>query len=227
MAIIDLQNLKFAYSAAHPKALTIDIAEFSVEAGECVFLFGPSGSGKTTFLELLAGVLAPQSGSLKICGQDLSQMSLSQRDQFRSQHIGYIFQSFNLIPYLNARENIELVYHLSEARRKRVENLNQEISHLAEKLAIGHLLNQPVSQLSVGQQQRVAVARALLGSPEVILADEPTSALDTDHREKFLNLLFDVCREHNSTLVFVSHDRSIQHLFSRHVGLAQINGELK
>ncbi len=221
--LIEIQELKFAYAGQQKP--TLDIPDFSVKKGEELFLYGPSGTGKTTLLECLAGVLKPSSGSLKILGQDLSLMSDSERDAFRAEHMGYVFQSFNLIPYLSVRENIELPLHLSATRKARLGSVDTEmvIRALCGNLGIGDLLDNQVTELSVGQQQRVAVARALLGKPDLLLADEPTSALDTDHREKFLKLLFELSELYGTTVVFVSHDRTIEHLFSRTLSLQTIN----
>lgn len=222
MSLISIRDLEFSYAGAG--APTLRISDWKVEKGERIFLFGPSGTGKTTLLEILAGILAPQKGSVEILGRDMAKMSSAQRDLFRASHLGYIFQSFNLIPYLSVDENIALPWHLSAERRQHLsgQSLEQSIDRLCERLGIAELKNKNVTQLSVGQQQRVAVARALLGKPDLILADEPTSALDADHREKFLKLLFDLCREFDTTLLFVSHDRGIESLFDRSVSLTSL-----
>lgn len=223
MSLVEIKNLQFKYPTAANN--TLDIADFSIQAGEKIFLYGPSGCGKTTFLETLAGVLIPQSGSVKIKDLHLEQATASQRDAFRAAHIGYIFQSFNLIPYLSVEENISLPLYLSPIRRKTVptENQSAEIHFLCEQLGIQNLMNKPVTELSVGQQQRVAAARALLGRPDLILADEPTSSLDYDHREKFIKLLFSLCEKNKIAILFVSHDRTLQGLFDRALSLAEIN----
>lgn len=223
MNIININNMAFRYSDSLPVVLSID--SFSLQKGEKVFLYGPSGCGKTTFLEILAGVLVPQSGSFSFLGENIVSMKSSDRDQMRAAHIGYIFQSFNLIPYLNVEENIVLPLYLSPERRKKIpiKSEKEEIQRICQDLGISELISRPVSELSVGQQQRVAVARALLGKPEIILADEPTSALDHDHREKFIRLLFDVCKKDGTTVLFVSHDRTLQSLFDRAVSLPELN----
>lgn len=221
--LIDVKNLQFRY--ANSTYDTLQIPDFSVAQGERVYLYGPSGSGKTTLLEVLAGILKVSHGEVQILGQSLVKMSEKERDQFRAAHLGYIFQSFNLIPYLTVQENIELPLHLSPSRRERLgdEEPTSVLRHLCTRLGIITLLDKKVTELSVGQQQRVAVARALFGRPELILADEPTSALDMDHREKFLQLLFELCEQFGTTVLFVSHDRSIQHLFTRSVALDSLN----
>jgi putative ABC transport system ATP-binding protein len=223
MSLIELSKVQFQYPKQSWK--TLDIPLMKIEAKEKVFLFGPSGSGKTTLLEVLAGVLSPQSGEVKILGENLQIMSPAARDRFRAGHLGYIFQSFNLIPYLSVEENIQLPLSLSDLRRERLkgQSVSERISQLCDRLGIGDLQGRQVTELSVGQQQRVAVARALLGSPEIILADEPTSALDQDHREKFIRLLFEVCEAQGTTVLFVSHDRSLMSLFDRSLSLLEIN----
>lgn len=223
MSLIALQGVEFQYATS--KLKTLDISSLQIAKGEKVFIYGPSGSGKSTLLEVLAGVLVPQSGSVQILGQSLEKMTPTQRDQFRAGHLGYIFQSFNLIPYLSVEENITLPVHLSDVRRKRLEgkDLAKEVEHLCHRLGILSLREKRVTELSVGQQQRVAVARALLGDPEIILADEPTSALDHDHREKFIHLLFQVAEEKGTTILFVSHDRSLEKLFTRSVSFHEMN----
>ncbi|MNS75203.1 ABC transporter ATP-binding protein YtrE [compost metagenome] len=221
--LIEIKNLVFTYPQQSKP--TLDVADFSVVKGEELFLHGPSGTGKSTLLEILSGVLKPTGGELSILGQDFTKLNDRERDAFRAEHMGYIFQSFNLIPYLTVHENIELPLHLSPARKKRVGNIdiNLVIHALCGNLGIADILQKKVMELSVGQQQRVAVARALLGKPDLLLADEPTSALDTDHRERFLKLMFELAELYDTTVVFVSHDRTIQHLFSRAVSLAAIN----
>lgn len=218
---IYLEDFEFTYPGAQKP--TLIISKFALKKGEKVFIYGPSGCGKTTFLESLAGVLTPQKGMLKILNQNLPELSASARDQFRANHIGYIFQSFNLIPYLSVKENILLPLKINKKKSSLLEKAKSELNTLVARLGISEILDQPVHQLSVGQQQRVAVARALLPKPEIILADEPTSALDSDHREKFIRLLFDLCQEHQISLAFVSHDRTLIPLFDRAVALNEMN----
>jgi putative ABC transport system ATP-binding protein len=218
---IELKDVQFSYRAGKK---ILDIPSLSIDAGERVFLFGPSGSGKTTLLGLLTGVLHPQQGSIQVLGRDLASMSGSQRDAFRGSHLGYIFQLFNLIPYLTVEENITLPLRLHAERRKRLKGgMHEEARTIAARLGIDNLLHENVVNLSVGQQQRVAAARSLIGAPEVIVADEPTSSLDFDHRERFIELLFDCVQQANATLLFVSHDRSLMPMFSRQLSLPDVN----
>jgi putative ABC transport system ATP-binding protein len=219
---IALADLKFRYSQGR---MVLDIPELKIERGERVFLFGPSGSGKTTLLGIVAGVLEANSGRVEVLGRDLGKMKPAERDAFRGSHIGYIFQLFNLIPYLTVEENITLPCRLSAERRRRLngKDLHRAAREVAAHLGIAELLHEDVTKLSVGQQQRVAASRALIGTPELIVADEPTSSLDHDHRERFIQLLFESCREVGSTLVFVSHDRTLMPMFSRALSLPDVN----
>ena len=199
----------------------LNIPRWEVPTGARVFLHGPSGSGKTTLLGLLTGVLTPQAGQVTLNGAtNLSALTAAARDRYRGTHIGYIFQMFNLVPYLTARENILLPVKLHAARRAR---LKSGVEELAEHLGIAGLLQRQPAELSVGQQQRVAAARALIGAPELVIADEPTSSLDADAREQFLQLLFAEVKAAGATLVFVSHDRSLAPLFDQAVSLRELN----
>lgn len=223
--LIDLKNLQFAW----PKQATLlDIAEFTLGYNEKLFLKGPSGSGKTTLLSLLGGVLKANKGIIQLLGQDLSMLSSGARDQFRVEHIGYIFQQFNLLPFLSVEENVLLPCHFSK-RRTQVANehfgsIQQAAKSLLTDLGLDKtLFLRRADQLSIGQQQRVAAARALIGSPELIIADEPTSALDTDTRESFIKLLFNECDKTGSSLLFVSHDQTLTPLFDRCLSLPDLN----
>lgn len=219
---VALHEVRFAYRGGAP---VLDIPALHIARGERVFLHGPSGSGKTTLLGLIAGVLTPTAGKLQVLGSELGSMGSAERDRFRAAHVGYVFQMFNLIPYLSVRDNITLPVRLSAARRARLNgaDANGEAQRLAARLEMEPLLSQPVTALSVGQQQRVAVARALIGSPEIIVCDEPTSALDTDRRDRFLQLLFASIAVTGSTLVFVSHDLSLAVRFGRTIALPKVN----
>lgn len=219
---VALEDVRFAYRAGR-NVLAIDALR--IERGETIFLHGSSGSGKTTLLGLLAGVLKASRGTVNILGANFTTMSNGARDSFRAKHLGYVFQMFNLIPYLSVQENILLPCRLDATRRERVgaASLPDAAEDMASQLDIAQYLHTPVTQLSVGQQQRVAAARALIGHPDVVICDEPTSALDTDRREQFLKLLFASCDKAGATLVFVSHDLTLKELFSRTVSLSSIN----
>ena len=205
----------------------VDIESLRLARGERVFLRGPSGSGKSTLLNLLAGVVTPQHGTVRILGRDLSALSGAARDRFRADHIGYIFQMFNLIPYLSVIENVCLPCGFSERRRARAVRagvgVEAEALRLLKHLDMGdaEVLRRPVTELSVGQQQRVAAARALVGAPELVIADEPTSSLDSDRRAAFLELLFRQCERENTALIFASHDASLAPLFDRAIEVGE------
>jgi putative ABC transport system ATP-binding protein len=219
---VQVTGLRFQYSIG---PAVLDIAEFTVAAGERIFIYGPSGCGKTTFLGLLAGVLTASAGKIEVLGRDLTQMKQVSRDRFRGSHMGYIFQQFNLIPYLSGLENITLPCKLSLERRERLGGigLEESASSLAKILSVDKEIHKSPGELSVGQQQRVAATRALLGKPEIIIADEPTSALDFDQRERFLNLLLSESEKSGSAVLFVSHDRSLAKLFHRAISIPELN----
>ncbi len=225
--VIEITNLRFAWKKQAQPVLSI--ASLQINRGERVFLRGPSGSGKSTLLNLLAGVALPQSGMLKVLGQELNALGSAQRDHFRAHHIGFIFQMFNLIPYLSVVENVTLPCRFSDRRRHKVlaqaDSLEDEAIRLLDHLDMAHddVLHKPVNELSVGQQQRVAAARALIGAPELVIADEPTSSLDADRRTAFIDLLFRECDSANATLIFVSHDNSLQAPFERTIEFDQLN----
>nr|WP_319526924.1 ABC transporter ATP-binding protein [Pseudomonas laurentiana] len=224
--LIELTDLTFAWPG-HPPLL--DIPTFQLEAGESLFLKGPSGSGKTTLLGLLGGVQQPDRGSIRLLGQTLGTLKQGARDRFRVDHTGYIFQQFNLLPFLSVRENVELPCRFSKARTakacERYGSVDQAAASLLAHLGLKDpaLLMRRADSLSIGQQQRVAAARALIGQPELVIADEPTSALDADSREAFIHLLFSECRAAGSSLLFVSHDQSLAPLFDRHLSLSELN----
>lgn len=226
-ADVHLENVRFAWRTTEPDI--IDIDEFSVARGERLFIAGPSGSGKSTLLSLLGGVVAPRVGKVAVLGTDLSRLRGHRRDRFRADHVGFVFQMFNLVPYLSMLNNVTLPCRFSKRRRQRAEgrsgNIEAECMRLLGDLELDRadLLARPVTDLSIGQQQRVAVARALVGSPEIVIADEPTSALDEGTRERFLDLLFGECDAEGTTLLFVSHDTRLGAKFHRVVSLSEIN----
>ena len=224
--LLQVTDLQFAWPG---QPTLLDIPAFTLQPGERLFLKGPSGSGKTTLLGLLGGVHQPQRGEIKLLGQSLGQLSALRRDRFRADHTGYLFQQFNLLPYLSVLDNVTLPCRFSALRRERAlrqhPSLNAAAEHLLRELGLSDttLQQRSASALSIGQQQRVAAARALIGSPELVIADEPTSALDADSRDAFLKLLFDECAQMGSSLLFVSHDTSLATRFDRALSLAELN----
>lgn len=222
---IHARDLVYAWPG---KPRLLDIPEFRLEAGERMFLRGPSGSGKSTLLGLLGGVLTPQTGRIELSGTELTTLGAGARDRFRGDHLGFIFQMFNLIPYLSVLENVTLPVRFSAARAARipVDDAQAEARRLLDALGLGarDIESRPVTELSMGQQQRVAAARALIGRPAIIIADEPTSALDADARGEFLNLLMRECSAQSASLLFVSHDIALGAMFDRVVSLAELRG---
>ena len=216
--VIQLDNLCHHYK--QQKVPSLVIPHWQVEQNQQVFLHGDSGSGKSTLLNLLSGVLTPTSGSIQILAQHLETMSNSQRDRFRAQNIGVVFQTFNLVPYLSVLKNIELAVYFAKGDKQ---HLTAKIEQLLNKLNLSlDLLHKPVNQLSIGQQQRVAIVRALINKPQLLLVDEPTSALDASARDAFLSVLVEMSKEHNTSMVFVSHDKSIENYFSSSVEIESL-----
>ena len=221
---ITLKEVKFRWHKAKPWVL--DILHFQVGVGQKVFIAGPSGSGKTTLLNLISGIILPDEGRIWIEGTDLVDLGPAARDNFRGEHIGYVFQSFNLIPYLSIMENVLLPCRFSRERMDRIAgDVTAEATRLLDRMEINtaSILTARVSDLSIGQQQRVAAARALLGAPQLIIADEPTSALDTENRDAFIELLFAEANASKATLLFVSHDIGLASAFDHSVSLPDVN----
>ncbi|TQV71087.1 ABC transporter ATP-binding protein [Aliikangiella marina] len=218
---INLKNVRFQYPDSPDKPV-LDIPSWSVAPQEHVFVQGPSGGGKSTLLNLLSGMSVATRGEVSILGKKLDKMSGRQRDKFRAAHIGYVFQQFNLIPYLSPVENIELATHFAKHGKKN-ETLNAIEALLAKLNISSEHWHKKTIHLSSGQQQRVAIARALINKPELLIADEPTSSLDQDNRDNFMSVLMSLVDENKATLVFVSHDKSLSQYFSRIDALSDIN----
>jgi len=206
--VIDIEPLRFAWSPKGPDTLVL--GPLHIEPGQTVFLHGPSGCGKSTLLGLLAGVLSPRQGRVSLLGQDWAALPTGQRDAFRADHVGVVFQQFNLLPYLSVLDNVTLPCRFSNLRSERCTSgggPEASAQNWLQRMGLPEALwSRRADALSVGQQQRVAAARALIGQPELILADEPTSALDAALRHDFMDLLLQAARDAGSTLVCVSHD---------------------
>ncbi|MFN3714863.1 MAG: ABC transporter ATP-binding protein [Alcanivoracaceae bacterium] len=225
-SMLELEDIHFSWPRQPGPTLRIDA--LSVAPAEAVFLIGPSGCGKTTLLSLIAGILTPQQGRVYLDGQRLDILPASARDRLRADRLGIIFQLFNLLPYLSVRDNVLLSARFSPARAARAVaetgSVKAEAERLLDRLGLEPALwNRPATELSVGQQQRVAAARALLGRPALLLADEPTSALDSTHRDRFIRLLREEAEAAGSALLFVSHDVSLAGQFSRVLDLSTLN----
>lgn len=228
-SVIELDEVSFTWPGS--KSSVIDIRSFSMERGSRVFLRGPSGSGKTTLLSLISAVIMPQHGQVRVCGVDISEKRGAAGDRFRADHIGLIFQQFNLLPFLNVVDNVILPCRFSRQRRQRASSkrsLTAEAHRLLRSMRLpDEIINaRSTMLLSVGQQQRIAAARALIGQPDLIIADEPTSALDTETRAAFIDLLFDEVSASQASLLFVSHDESLAAAFDQSLDLTELNRAL-
>ncbi|WJG10810.1 ABC transporter ATP-binding protein [Aliiglaciecola sp. LCG003] len=221
--VVELSSLKFAYSAdkqnsgrTHP---LIDVDGWCLYKGQKVFLQGNSGTGKSTLLQLICGVLQPQSGEVRINEQAFSTLSSSKRDRFRALHIGMVFQQFNLVPYLTVLENVKLANYFANNEQG---DVDQRAAILFEGLQLSQsLFNQRADQLSVGQQQRVAIARAMINAPQLLITDEPTSALDSSATDGFIDTLVDLCEANQSALLFVSHDQRLEKHFDQTIHISE------
>ena len=216
---VKISQVRFSW----PKSTTsLRIKNLCIDAGEQVFLYGPSGSGKTTLLNLIAGIVTPQEGYIDALGQRITDLKPAQRDRFRALHMGVIFQQLNLIPFLSVADNIRLPLKFAHVGGKSRE-LQAQVPHLLSSLGLDpQIASSRSDRLSVGQQQRVALARALITHPGLLIADEPTSALDEDSRDSFLDLMQKVTAPLGTTVLFVSHDRSLAPHFDRSLDIRDL-----
>ena len=220
--MIELSDVVFKY-ASRPDKTVINIPNWKVGTAERVLLHGPSGTGKSTFLNILSGFFVPNYGTVNICEKRLDKMHTSKRDRFRAENIGYVFQQFNLVPFLNAIENVKLAMHFQPSKKMRHSDLD-DIKKLLQDLNISKsewLI--PSRKLSVGQQQRVAIARAIVGKPKILIADEPTSALDSKNINNFMTILNSLVTSQNITLIYVSHDLNLSKHFTRIEDFSKVN----
>ncbi len=207
------------YQWPRDESFTIKLEQLVISRGKRVLLLGDSGSGKSTLLSLMTGIISPVSGTVQILGQNINDLKSAGRDRFRAEHFGIVFQMFNLLPYGSVMDNVILPLSFAPGRKSKASSQGGEREE-ARRLLNGLGLDKEVhtkksTDLSIGQQQRVAVARALIGSPEIIVADEPTSALDTNRRHKFIDLLFSQVETSGATLIMVSHDESLGESFDQ------------
>lgn len=220
-SVLELYDVRYRWPGRASFAL--DVPDLRLGANETVLLLGQSGSGKSTLLSLICGTIAPNSGRVFVNGVDLADLSKGQRDRFRGEQIGLIFQQFNLLPFATVMDNILLPLRFAPKRKARVAEPEGAAQTLCRELGLpDDVLTHRAGTLSVGQQQRVAAARALIGTPPLIIADEPTSALDASTQSAFLELLFRQTRASGSTLLMVSHDARLADHFDRVVQMADI-----
>ena len=216
-----MRNVRFAWPGRSSFALSVP--HFALEQDETVLLLGESGSGKSTLLSLICGIVRPSEGEIRVGNTDLSTLGASRRDRLRGEDIGIIFQQFNLLPHLSVRDNILLPLSFAPRRRRRAGDGGAEAERLAAALGLSTgLIDTRADQLSVGQQQRVAAARALIGTPPLIIADEPTSSLDGPNQSAFLDLMFDQIARNGTTLLLVSHDDRLAPRFDRVCRIAEV-----
>jgi putative ABC transport system ATP-binding protein len=223
--VVSMSGVRFRWRG--PRAFSLAIDSFALCARERVLLVGPSGAGKSTFLSLLCGIVTPSEGRLEVLGTDMAKLSSSARDRFRAEHFGIIFQMFNLLPYGSVLDNVLLPLSFAAKRRERASQsgtIESEASRLLASLGLDpkEVEGLSTANLSVGQQQRVAAARALIGAPELIVADEPTSALDRNRQQAFLDLLFADVAAAGASLIMVSHEEELGKRFDRVVRLDEI-----
>ncbi len=217
--MLELQEVKKSFPQWDGTRLEIlDIPYFSMEAGEQVVLVGKSGSGKTTLLHIIAGISRPDSGYVRFDGWDITLLSEAECDRFRAKRIGYVFQTFNLLPGFTALENVLLSMTFADGWPDKA-----RAKYLLERVGLGHRLTHKPPMLSVGEQQRVAVARALANNPRLILADEPTANVDTGHQQQIIDLLRETCEEEKVALLLVTHSPEVARQFPKIVRLEEIN----
>ncbi|MBC8325646.1 MAG: ABC transporter ATP-binding protein [Verrucomicrobia subdivision 3 bacterium] len=208
---IAIDQLKFEYG---PERFRLEIPDLQIESGARVAFVGPSGSGKTTLLRLLAGIVTPQSGTVTVGEVSVNELTDAGRRAFRIRHIGFVFQDFRLVEHLDVRENILLPYRLNEALPV-YESIESQVKLQAARLDLADKLDSPINELSQGEQQRVAICRALLPRPELLLADEPTGNLDPKNKDRILDQLFQQAESAEATLVMVTHDHALLDRFDR------------
>ena len=204
-------------------SFSLSLADLTVSYGEKLLLLGASGTGKSTLLSVISGTLLPDQGSVEIAKTEITNLSASARDRFRAEQLGVIFQQFNLLPFGSVADNILLPLRFAPIRRNRVKDAKSEVARLCAALGLPvDIGREKASSLSVGQQQRVAVARALIGHPPLIIADEPTSALDINSQDAFLDLLFTQAQTQGTSVVLVSHDEKLGPRFDRILHMEEI-----
>ena len=220
-AIIKLTDVRFRWPGWPPFAIAVD--ELSVQKGEKVLLLGESGSGKSTLLSLICATILADSGAVVIGGTEIKTLSDWSRDRFRAEQIGVIFQQFNLLPFGSVLDNILLPLRFAPIRRRNCNDAPRNAVELCQDLGLpDNVETTKAENLSVGQQQRVAVARALIGQPPILIADEPTSSLDEANQDNFLEVLFEQVRAYNSTLLMVSHNPRLSEGFDRVLHMSEI-----
>ncbi len=221
MSALDLQAVRKVYGSGDSQVVALDHATLTVGSDEIVVLLGPSGSGKTTLLSIAGGLLSPSEGRVVVGGHDISGYSAKQLTRFRRNEVGFVFQQVNLVPFLNARENLLVVSELAHEKHGAADRAGR----LLGELGLGDRTRRLPGELSGGERQRVAIGRALMNEPELILVDEPTSALDTKLGEQVMELIASEVRGRNTAAIVVTHDRRMTHYADRTVEI--VDGRLQ
>lgn len=220
--ILSLKDVRFSWPGRAP--FQLHVPSLTLNTSETVLLLGKSGSGKSTLLSLICGTIIAGSGQVSVAGENIASLTAGNRDRFRAEHIGLVFQQFNLLPFATVQDNILLPLQFAPQRRKRVTDVTGEAKRLCQDLGLpDDVMTARAADLSVGQQQRVAAARALIGTPPLIIADEPTSSLDAATQATFLELLFGQSRAHGMTVLMVSHDARLSEQFDRVIKIDDIS----
>jgi putative ABC transport system ATP-binding protein len=215
--IVEIKNLNMTYRNSR-ELKVLDIPYWSMQQGEQLAILGSSGSGKTTLLNVIAGLLPPTSGVVSVCGHEITSLGEAQRDRFRAVHIGYIFQIFNLLQGYSALENVLLGLVFSHKKSN-----TAKAKALLDEMGLADRMHHYPRELSIGESQRIAVARALLKEPQLILADEPTASLDPANTADVVRLLKDACARHGSALILVSHEEVVTRSFEKRINFMELN----
>lgn len=224
--ILQLKDVRYRWPGR--ASFGLHVPDLTLARSETVLLLGESGSGKSTLLSLICGTIIAGVGRVCVAGTDIAALSAGRRDRFRAEQIGLIFQQFNLLPFASVQDNILLPLRFAPERRKRLSDPNAEATRLCHDLGLPEgMMTVKAGTLSVGQQQRVAAARALIGMPPLIIADEPTSSLDAATQATFLELLFAQSRAHGTTLLMVSHDARLSSQFDRVIQMSNITNTMR
>lgn len=219
MSVIEIKDVVKAYTQGSEEIYALNHLSLSVEEGEFLVILGPSGSGKSTLLNMLGGLDSPTEGSIVVDGSNIAEYSEREMAEYRRTSIGFVFQSYNLLPVLTVRENIEMPFLIAEKKVDR-----EYLQELMENLEIAELEKRLPSQISGGQQQRVAIARALANNPRIILADEPTGNLDSDISQKVMELLSLICKKYHKTIIMITHNEELAKMADRVIRLK--NGKI-
>lgn len=223
--MLQIENVVKCYSVEGKRQVRVlDIRSFGMEAGEKAALVGPSGSGKSTLLHLLSGIVRPTEGTIRLLDRRLETLSEAELDRFRARHIGYVFQSFNLLPGFTAIENVLAAMQFGSGALSGKEK-KERAAELLGQVGLGHRLQHRPAQLSQGEQQRVSIARALANRPALVLADEPTASLDAANADKVFDLLMGACKEEGAALLLCTHDSELAGRTDRIVRIRELSGE--